>query len=170
MSGNLHTTRFQSAAPMVSRAATQSKRKKTAAKSKVKTGAAKKFGDRMGKAGKAEGDAPVRAYIEALSGWKKDIAKRFDALVEREVPNLCRAVKWSAPFYGVEGNGWFAAFGAFKDHVKINFFRGTSLKPMPPSGEAKLMRSLDIRESDGFDEKQIASWVRQAAKLPGWAS
>src|SRR5688572_4997631 len=147
---------------MATRAPTKSKPKRTSSKMKAKPAAPKKFGDRMGKAGKADGDAPVRAYIEALSGWKKDLAKRFDALVEREVPGLRRAVKWSAPMYGIEGRGWFASFGAFKEHVKLVFFRGAELKPVPPSGESKLMRSLDIRESDAFDEKLVASWIRQA--------
>ena len=117
---------------------------------------------------KADGSAPVKAYIHALQGWKKDVAKKFDDLVGREVPNVRRAVKWSSPMYGIEGRGWFAAFGAFSKHVKINFFRGAELKPVPPAGESKLMRSLDIFETDKFDEKLIASWVRQAAALPGW--
>lgn len=120
------------------------------------------------KAGKADGDAPVRAYIAALRGWKHDVAQRFDEIIAREVPNVRRAIKWSSPMYGLEGRGWFAAFAPFNKHVKLTFFRGTDLKPVPPMGSSKLMRSLDIAETDRFDEKQVASWVRQAAKLPGW--
>lgn len=119
---------------------------------------------------KADGNAPVQAFINALSGWKKDVAKKFDAIVGREVPNVRRAIKWSSPMYGIEGQGWFAAIGVFSKHVKLTFFRGTDLKPVPPAGEAHLMRGLDLRETDPFDEKQVASWVRQASRMPGWGS
>ncbi|MBI2078629.1 MAG: DUF1801 domain-containing protein [Euryarchaeota archaeon] len=122
------------------------------------------------RAEKAEGDAPVRAYIAKLPVWQQSIAKRFDDLVAREVPQVRRAIKWSAPFYGVEGRGWFAAFGTFKNKVKINFFRGAALRPPPPAGQGRDMRSLDLTEKDAFDEEQIADWVRQAASLPGWGS
>jgi len=119
---------------------------------------------------KADGDAPVRVYIAKLPSWQRNIARRFDDLVAREVPKVRRAIKWSAPFYGIEGRGWFAAFGAFKNKVKINFFRGSSLRPPPPAGEGKDMRSVDLTEKDEFDQAQMADWVRQAASLPGWGS
>lgn len=122
------------------------------------------------RADKAEGDAPVRQYIARLDGWKREVAQRFDALVGREVPSVRRAVKWGNPFYGVEGQGWFAAFAAFKKHVKITFFRGTSLSPVPPSGEHKDGRSLDLTEAESFDERLIGDWVRQASRLPGWGA
>lgn len=122
------------------------------------------------KAAKAEGDAPVRACIAALPGWQRDAAQRFDAIVAREVPGARRAVKWSAAFDGVPGEGWFASVKGFSKHVKFTFFRGTSLKPVPPSGEHEDGRALDVREGDTLDERQLAGWVRQAASLPGWGT
>ncbi len=114
-----------------------------------------------------DGGAAVKAYIAALPGWKKAVAKRVDDLIVREVPNVRRALKWRVPFYGIEGQGWFVAFAAFSKHVKLMFFRGTSLKPVPPVGEQE-RRGLDLREDDELDEKQLASWVRQAAAIPGY--
>ena len=117
---------------------------------------------------KAEGDAPVQAYIAAMPGWKRDVGKRLDALIVRTVPNVQKAVKWNSPFYGIEGKGWFLSFHVFTRYVKVTFFRGASLKPVPP-GESKHkdVRYLDIHEDD-FDEAQLAKWIKQAAKLPGW--
>src|SRR5688500_16013094 len=119
---------------------------------------------------KGEGDAPVRAYIAAMPGWKRDVGKRLDALIARTVPKVQNAVKWNSPFYGVEGKGWFLSFHVFTHYVKVTFFRGASLRPVPP-GESKHkdVRYLDIRE-DGFDEAQMARWVKKAAALPGWMS
>jgi hypothetical protein len=118
---------------------------------------------------KAEGDAPVQAYIAAIPGWKRDVGRRLDALIVRTVPGVRKAVKWNSPFYGVEGQGWFLNFHMFTNHVKVAFFRGTSLRPVPP-GESKHkeVRYLDIREDDPLDEAQMATWIRQAAALPGW--
>ena len=117
---------------------------------------------------KAEGDAPVQAYIAAMPGWKRDVGRRVDALIVRTVPGVRKAVKWNSPFYGVEGKGWFLNFHCFTNYVKVAFFRGTSLRPAPP-GESKHkeVRYLDIREHD-LDEAQMATWIRQAAALPGW--
>jgi hypothetical protein len=117
---------------------------------------------------KGEGDAPVRAYIAAMPGWKRDVGRRLDAIIVRTVPGVHKAVKWNSPFYGVEGNGWFLNFHCFTKYVKVAFFRGTSLRPVP-AGESKHkeVRYLDIREDDEFDEKQFALWVKQASKLPG---
>ena len=117
---------------------------------------------------KGEGDAPVRAYIAAMPGWKRDVGRRLDAIIARTVPGVRKAVKWNSPFYGVEGNGWFLNFHCFTKYVKVAFFRGTSLRPVPP-GESKHkeVRYLDIREDDEFDEKQFAAWVKQASQLPG---
>ena len=117
---------------------------------------------------KADGDAPVKAYIAAMPGWKRDIGRRLDALVVKTVPGVRKAVKWNSPFYGVEGQGWFLSFHVFARYVKVTFFKGTSLEPLPP-GESKHkeVRYLDIRE-DGFDEAEVAKWVKQAAALPGW--
>jgi hypothetical protein len=117
---------------------------------------------------KADGDAPVQAYIAALSGWKGDVGRWLDALVVRNVPNVRKAVKWNSPFYGIEGQGWFLSFHVFTRYVKVTFFRGTSLRPVPPGGTGKDSRWIDIHEGD-LDEAQMATWVKQAAALPGWA-
>ena len=117
---------------------------------------------------KADGDAPVQAYIAAMPGWKSDIGKRLDALIVRNVPDVCKAVKWNSPFYGIEGQGWFVGFHVFTRYVKVSFFRGTSLQPVPPGGTGKEGRWIDIHEDD-FDATQITAWVRQAAALPGWS-
>ncbi|MDB5051450.1 MAG: hypothetical protein JWO30_4521 [Fibrobacteres bacterium] len=119
---------------------------------------------------KADGDAPVRAYIAAMPDWKRAIGKRLDALVVRnapKAPNLRKAVKWNSPFYGIEGRGWFLSFHVFTRYVKVSFFRGTSLRPVPPGGTGKDARWIDIHEDD-LDEAQMAAWVKQAAALPGW--
>ena len=112
----------------------------------------------------------VGAYVASLPPWQREIAQKFDAIVAREVPGVRRAIKWGVPFYGLEGRGWFASVGGFSKHFKINFFRGTALKPVPPSGESKQMRSIDLLGAEEFDEKAIRDWVRQAAALPGWGS
>lgn len=118
---------------------------------------------------KADGNAPVQAYIAAMPGWKRDIGKRLDALITRTAPGVQKAVKWNSPFYGVEGRGWFLSFHVFTRYVKVTFFRGAALRPVPPGpSKDKNVRYLDIHEDEGFDEKQIASWVKQAAALPGW--
>ena len=118
---------------------------------------------------KADGDAPVQAYIAAIPGWKKEVARQLDALIVRTVPGVRKAVKWNSPFYGVEGKGWFLSFHCFTKYVKVTFFRGTSLRPLPP-GESKMkdVRYLDVREDVPLDEGQAAKWIRQAARIPGW--
>jgi hypothetical protein len=118
---------------------------------------------------KGDGDAPVQAYLAAMPGWKREIGKRLDALIERTVPDVRKAVKWNSPWYGLEGEGFFLSFHVFARYVKVAFVRGTSLKPMPP-GASKLpeTRYLDIHEDDELDEARIARWVKQAAALPGW--
>jgi hypothetical protein len=117
---------------------------------------------------KAYGDAPVQAYIAAMPGWKRDVGGRLDALIVRTVPGVRKAVKWNSPFYGIEGQGFFLSFHCFTKYVKVGFFRGTSLRPLPP-GESKHreMRYLDIHEDDQFDEAQLTAWVKQASQLPG---
>ena len=118
---------------------------------------------------KADGDAPVQAYIAAMPGWKSDLGKRLDALIVRNVPNVRKAVKWNSPFYGIEGQGWFLSFHVFTRYVKVTFFRGTSLRPVPPGGRrSKDARWIDIHEGDELDEAQMATWVKQAAALPGF--
>ena len=117
---------------------------------------------------KAYGDAPVQAYIAAMPGWKSDLGRRLDAVIVRAVPGVNKAVKWNSPFYGIEGQGWFLSFHCFTRYVKVAFFRGTSLRPLPP-GESrqKEVRYLDIHEDDQLDEAQLAAWVKQASRLPG---
>jgi hypothetical protein len=118
---------------------------------------------------KADGDAPVQAYIEAMPDWKRDVGRALDALIERTVPNVRKAVKWNSPFYGIEGEGWFLSYHCFTKYVKVTFFRGASLKPVPPgASKHEEVRYLDIREEDEIDEVQLAKWVKQASKLPGW--
>lgn len=118
---------------------------------------------------KADGDAPVQAYIAAMPGWKRDVGRQLDALIVRSVPEVRKAVKWNTPFYGIEGQGWFLGLHCFTKYVKVAFFRGTSLRPLPPGkSRQKEVRYLDIHEDDQLDEAQMASWVQQAAALPGW--
>jgi hypothetical protein len=117
---------------------------------------------------KGHGDAPVQAYIAAMPGWKSDVGRRLNALIVRTIPSVCKAVKWNSPLYGVEGQGWFLGIHCFTKYLKVAFFRGMSLRPVPP-GESKSRdtRYLDIHEDDQLDEAQLAAWVRQASRLPG---
>ncbi len=117
---------------------------------------------------KADGDAPVQAYIAAMPGWKREVGRRLDALIVRTVPGVRKAVKWNSPFYGVEGQGWFLGIHVFTSYVKVAFFRGASLRPVPPGGsKSKDTRYLDIHEDDQLDEAQLAAWVKQASRLAG---
>jgi hypothetical protein len=116
---------------------------------------------------KGYGDAPVQAYIAAIPGWKRDLGRRLDALIARAVPGVRKAIKWNSPFYGVEDDVWFLSFHCFTKCMKVTWFRGTSLRPVP-SGESKHkdVRYLDIYE-DQLDEAQFVAWVKQASQLPG---
>jgi hypothetical protein len=116
---------------------------------------------------KADGDTPVQAYIAGMPGWKRDVGRRLDALIVRTVPGVRKAVKWNSPFYGSEGQGWFLGFHVYTRAVKVTFFEGTSLRPVPPGGTGKDARWIDIHEDD-LDAAQMATWIRQAAALPGW--
>ena len=161
-------------------AASKSRKATSKRKSPAKPGAAKPVKATRGKKAvllsggnpqiaKADGDAPVQAYIAALPGWKRDLGKRLDAIIARTVPKLSKAVKWNSPFYGIEGRGWFLSFHAFTHYIKVTFFQGTSLRPLPPGpSKHKDVRYVDIHE-DGLDEALIARWVKQAAALPGWS-
>ena len=148
--------------------------RKSATKSKSPSKAGKKTGVVLLSGGnpqiaKAEGDAPVQAYIAAMPGWKRDLGKRLDVLIVRSVPNVRKAVKWNSPLYGIEGEGWFLSFYVFTRYVKVTFFRGSSLRPIPPvASKHKEVRYIDIHEDDELDEAQMAKWVKQAAALPGW--
>ena len=117
---------------------------------------------------KADGDAPVQAYIAAMPGWKSDVGRRLDNLIVRNVPEVRRAVRWNSPFYGIEGQGWFLSYHVFTRYVKVTFFQCASLRPVPPgSGKDKDSRWIDIYE-DALDEEQLAEWIRQAAAIQGW--
>ena len=117
---------------------------------------------------KADGDAPVQAYIAAMPGWKGDVGRRLDEIIVRTVPEVYKAVKWNTPFYGIEGQGWFLGFHCITKYIKVAFFRGTSLSPLPPvESKQKEVRYLHIHEDDPLDEAQFAAWVKQASQLPG---
>ena len=120
---------------------------------------------------KADGDAPVQAYIAAMPGWKSDVGCRLDSIIVRTVPDVRKAVRWNSPFYGMEGQGWFLNFHCLTKYVKVAFFDGASLDPLPP-GESKdeNVRYLNIYEDDQFDEAQFAAWVKQASRLSGWGT
>lgn len=120
---------------------------------------------------KAEGDAPIQAYIAAMPGWKQEVGRRIDELVARHVPSARRAVKWNSPFYGMDGHGWFLSFHCFTKYVKVTFFNGASLSPLPPGASKHSdVRYLDIRENEPLDEDQFGRWLKQASELPGWSS
>ena len=117
---------------------------------------------------KGYGDGPVKAYIAAMPGWKSDVGRRLDALIEKTVPDVQKAVKWNSPFYGIEGDGWFLSYHCFAKYVKLTFFRGTSLDPVPPvASRTAQTRYFHIHEREELDEEQLAGWIRQASRLPG---
>ena len=141
---------------------------KAKAPAKKKAGAPKLLSGENPQIPKGYGDAPVQAYIAAIPGWKRDVAARLDALITKALPRVKKAVKWNSPFYGVSDNIYFLSFHCFKNYVKVAFFNGASLKPMPPgTSKQKNVRYLDIREDDAFDEAQFKSWIKQAVKRPG---
>ena len=117
---------------------------------------------------KADGDAPVQAYIAAMPGWKREVGRYLDALVERGVPDVRKAVRWNSPFYGIEGRGWFLSFHCFTKYVKVTFLNGGSLRPVPPvASKHEHVRYFHIHENDEPDEGLLANWLRQASTLPG---
>jgi hypothetical protein len=119
---------------------------------------------------KGYGDAPVQAYIDAMPGWKRDVGRQIDRLIVRAVPDVRKAVKWNSPMYGAadESQGWFMGLHCFTKYIKVAFFRGASLKPVPPgTSKQPLVRYLDIYENEPLDEKQFMDWVKQASQLPG---
>lgn len=120
---------------------------------------------------KGDGDAPVQAYIAAMPGWKRDVGRRLDALITRSVPEVRKAVRWNSPFYGIQGQGWFLTFHCFTKYIKVAFFKGASLHPVPPvASKDEATRYFHINEGEEIDEASVASWIRQAAALPGWLS
>jgi hypothetical protein len=118
--------------------------------------------------GKGDGDAPVAAYIAAMPGWKHDVGAKLDALVAETVPGVAKAVRWNSPFWGVPGQGWFMALHCITKYVKVTFFRGTSLDPLPPEGsKVPNVRYVHLFEDEPLDEELLRAWIRQAAALPG---
>lgn len=118
---------------------------------------------------KADGGAPVQAYIAAMPTWKREVGSLLDAIIVRTVPGVHKAVKWNSPLYGVEGEGWFLSFHCFAKYVKVTFFFGAALHPLPPgTSTQELVRYIDIHEHDLLDKEQFSSWVKQASELPGW--
>lgn len=112
---------------------------------------------------------PVQAYITAMPGWKRDVGRRLDALIVRTVPNVIKAVRWNSPFYGVEGRGWFLSYHCFTKYVKVTFFRGTALRPVPPvASKDENVRHFHVHEDIQLDEERVVGWIRQASELPGW--
>ncbi|GGE52322.1 histidine kinase [Agaricicola taiwanensis] len=145
------------------------KTKKPRSESPAKAGEPKLLSGGNPQIPKGEGDAPVQAYIAAMPGWKSEIGHRLDRLITRSVPGVRKAVKWNSPFYGVEGQeGWFLSLHCFAKYIKLAFFRGTSLDPVPPvASKSQDTRYFHIHEGDEFDEAQLAAWVKQASQLPG---
>lgn len=118
---------------------------------------------------KADGAAPVKDYIAAMPGWKREVGRQLDRLIVETVPHVCKAVKWNSPLYGIEGRGWFLGYHCFTKYVKVSFFRGAALRPMPPGkSKHKDVRYLDIHEDTPLDERLVVEWIRQASQLPGW--
>lgn len=119
---------------------------------------------------KADGDAPVQAYIAAIPGWKNQLGKRLDELIVQAVPHVRKAVKWNSPFYGIEGHGWILGMHCFTKYLKVSFFNGIELRPLPPGGTPKSgkARWIDIHEHDQLDEEQLLAWFKKAASIPGW--
>ena len=118
---------------------------------------------------KADGDAPVQAYIAAMPGWKSHAGRRLDAIITRAVPEVKKAVRWNSPLYGVGGRGWFVGIHCFAKYIKVAFFNGASLAPPPPvESKDKKARYFHIHEGDELDEAQLAHWMKQASKLDGW--
>ena len=119
---------------------------------------------------KGDGDAPVQAYIDAMpAGWKQEVGRQLDQLIERTVPEVSKAVRWNSPFYGVEGQGWFLSYHCFTRYIKVTFLRGTELDPLPPvSSKDPDTRYVHLHEDEDLDEELLASWIKQASEVPGW--
>jgi hypothetical protein len=154
---------------------TKKKAKRAASKSAGKSGSKRPAGRPKLLSGgnpqipKGDGDAPVQAYIAAMPGWKRDAGRRLDALIVRTVPDVRKAVKWNSPFYGIDGQGWFLSYHCFTKYIKLAFFRGASLRPVPPvESRDDNTCYFHIYEDEEVDEAQLADWIRQAAALPGW--
>lgn len=117
---------------------------------------------------KGDGDAPVQAYIAAMPGWKSALGRRIDELIVQAVPDVQKAVKWNSPLYGMGNKTWFLGLHCFTRYVKVSFFKGAALDPVPPGpSRQKEVRYLDLHEHGALDEAQFSDWVRQASRIPG---
>jgi len=148
--------------------AVAAKPRKSSSSSKAAAGGVKLLSGGNPQIAKGDGDAPVQAYIAAVPGWKRDVARRLDALITRTLPRVRKAVRWNSPFYGAGDDGWFLSFHCFAKYVKVGFFRGASLRPVPPvASKHDDVRYLHIHEGDAIDDKHVADWIKQASRLPG---
>ncbi|WP_377839010.1 DUF1801 domain-containing protein [Bosea sp. UC22_33] len=117
---------------------------------------------------KGDGDAPVQAYIAAMPGWKSAFGRRIDELIVQAVPDVQKAVKWNSPLYGMGNQTWFLGLHCFTRYVKVSFFKGAALDPVPPGpSRQKEVRYLDLHENNALDEAQFSDWIRQASQMPG---
>ncbi len=116
---------------------------------------------------KGDGDIPVKAYVDAMPGWKGEVGRRLDTLIVEAVPDVQKAIRWNTPFYGNKGDGWFVAYHCLTKYIKVSFFKGTDLHPEPPVISKGPTRSLHIEEGKPWDEEQFTKWVLQASRLPG---
>ena len=143
--------------------------RKSASRSAPKTDKPKLLAGGNPQIPKGDGDGPVQAYIEAMPGWKQDVGRRLDALIERTVPDVVKGVRWNSPFYGVEDQGWFLSYHCYTKYVKVTFFKGTSLDPVPPvESKHDEERYFHIHEDEEVDEALLTSWTKQASEIPGW--
>jgi len=167
---NLRSKTSQSKSPAKSRTAAKEDSEKSESSERANSKKVVLLSGGNPQIAKADGDAPVQAYIAAMPGWKSSLGKRLDELIMQTVPNVRKAVRWNSPFYGMEGQGWFLSFHVLTRYVKVTFFNGLSLQPLPPGGTPKSQqgRWIDIYEDDDLDEAQMARWIQQASELPGW--
>lgn len=167
MKGNIMAKKISRKPVKVAKKAVTKQANKKAAKRKA-TGKPVLLSGGNPQIAKGYGDAPVQAYIAAMPGWKSDVGRRLDALIVRTLPGVLKAVKWNSPLYGVEEGTWFLGIHVFTKYIKVAFFRGAALRPIPP-GESrqKEVRYLNIHEDDPLDEMQFTDWVQQAGRLPG---
>jgi hypothetical protein len=169
MTGKRSKKSARAASKPAPRAGAKGAKRRSAVKSRPRqTAAPKLLAGGNPQIAKGYGDAPVAAYIAAMPGWKSEVGRRLDELIVRAVPGVHKAVKWNSPLYGIEGQGWFLGIHCFARYIKVAFFRGASLRPIPP-GESKQqhVRYLNLHEHDPLDEAQFTSWVQQASQLPG---
>ena len=117
---------------------------------------------------KGDGDAPVQAYITAMPGWKREVGRRLDELIERAIPDVVKAVRWNQPMYATEGGGYVVSFRCFTRYIKLTFFDGAELDPVPPVDfKDPREKAFHVEEDDELDEEQLVTWFRQAAVGPG---